>query len=76
MALYTPDYKLQTANKLVKKMQEEGYVPTTKEEADQILYHIKCNKEWADKQQKKLDEYHSFFVQLDRFLPKHNVILG
>ena len=76
MALYRPDPTYREAVKLVEKMQKEGYVPTTKEEADLILYYIKVKKDWTETQAQRLEDYKKFFAQLDRFLPNHNPVLG
>lgn len=66
MARYRPDYKLEEATKFIESLDNS-------EDNQLIRYYIDKQDEYIDKQRKKLDEYHNWFKQLDRFLPNKNI---
>lgn len=76
MALYKPDYEYDQAVVLVNKMKNEGYVPTTRTEADLLLYYFQKTDEFIVQLRQQIHNYSEFFVMLDRFLPNHNPRLG
>lgn len=75
MALYKPDPDLKDAIALINKM-KEGHLPSSRREAELILYYIEKDGELINELRQKVHNYSEFFVQLDRFLPNHNPVLG
>jgi len=69
MAIYTPDYKLQEAKKLIDTLDDS-------KESELIKYYIQKDKEWIEKQSEQLKEYRDWFEKLERFLPNKNQVYG
>lgn len=62
MALYTPDYKLIKAKKLIDGLDNS-------EDNELIKYYIKKKDEWIEEQNKRLKEYQEVFDKMSKFLP-------
>jgi len=67
MALYKPDYEYKAAKKLIDRLDDTV-------ENRLIKYYISKKEDHIEKQYKQLEEYKQFFNQLNKFLPKTNII--
>ena len=63
MTLYSPDYKLEKATKLVESLTNEN------EKDELIKYYIKKHKEFHDKDKEMVKEYQEVFDKMSKFLP-------
>ena len=69
MALYSPDYTLIKAKKLIDSLDNS-------EDNELIKYYIEDQQRQINKLDESLSEYREWFVKLDRFLPNKNIVYG
>jgi len=69
MAIYRTDYKLKEARELIESLDDS-------KENELIKYYISKKEKHIEEQNKKLEEYRTWFKQLDRFLPNKNMVMG
>ena len=73
MALYTPDFKLEDARKVIHKLRTTEKIT---EEQELILYYINDIESRSKQMENKLETYYSFFNKLDDLLPNRGGHLG
>ena len=67
MARYKKDYKLEEAIKLINELENNH-------DNELIRYYVDHLKDHVYKQHSTIGKYEEFFKQLNRFLPKQNIL--